>query len=198
MAWVAPVYDRTQKDVDDKTAKGYLTYADLNRIEGDMEYLEGRFTDILQELVDYGVQIFVPVAGDFLPTYTNWPRSLTFKTDWQLGDIIDYAESKNIGTNLVVLCNTNSDFENNYQVGGRILSCPSNLNLATVTTINDIEQRLLIRYNATVSLKAYYEALIGSYYDAVYGGGMTTTNTNAVYGGTMTTVNTNTVSGGTF
>lgn len=43
MAWIDPVYDRTQTDIDDQTAKGYYNAADLNRIEQNCEYLAGIF-----------------------------------------------------------------------------------------------------------------------------------------------------------
>jgi hypothetical protein len=41
--WVTPIYDRTQLDVTNKTAKGYYNYTDLNRIEQDCDYLAALF-----------------------------------------------------------------------------------------------------------------------------------------------------------
>ena len=41
--WVTPIYDRTQLDVTNKTAKGYYNYVDLNRIEQDCDYLAALF-----------------------------------------------------------------------------------------------------------------------------------------------------------
>lgn len=37
--WQTPIYDRTQSDIDNKTSKGYLNISDLNRIEGNIEYI---------------------------------------------------------------------------------------------------------------------------------------------------------------
>ena len=37
--WIQPVYDRTQSDIANKTAKGYYNLDDLNRIEQDCTYL---------------------------------------------------------------------------------------------------------------------------------------------------------------
>lgn len=37
--WVEPVFDRVQLDIEQQTSKGKLSYADLNRIEYNMEYL---------------------------------------------------------------------------------------------------------------------------------------------------------------
>ena len=39
MAWQEPIYDRTIDDIENKTKKGYLNVEDLNRIEGNIEYL---------------------------------------------------------------------------------------------------------------------------------------------------------------
>lgn len=43
MAWIDPVYDRTQGDIDSQTPKGYCNADDLNRIEQNCEYLAGIF-----------------------------------------------------------------------------------------------------------------------------------------------------------
>lgn len=37
--WQQPIYDRTSKDITDKTNKGYLNYTDMNRIEGNIEFI---------------------------------------------------------------------------------------------------------------------------------------------------------------
>ncbi len=39
--WILPVYDRTQEDIDNKTSKAFLNASDLNRIEGNSDYLRG-------------------------------------------------------------------------------------------------------------------------------------------------------------
>lgn len=39
MAWIEPVYDRTQTDIDNKTPKGHYNVDDLNRIEENCTYL---------------------------------------------------------------------------------------------------------------------------------------------------------------
>lgn len=43
MAWIDPVFDRAQSDIDDQTPKGHYNADDLNRIEQDCEYLAGIF-----------------------------------------------------------------------------------------------------------------------------------------------------------
>lgn len=43
MAWIEPVYDRSQTDIDNKTPKGHYIVDDLNRIEQDCAYLAGIF-----------------------------------------------------------------------------------------------------------------------------------------------------------
>lgn len=44
--WIEPVFDRTQTDCDNKTAKGSLSVADLNRIEGNMRYIDERIIEL--------------------------------------------------------------------------------------------------------------------------------------------------------
>ena len=39
MKWIKPVADRTEEDIKNKTCKAYLNKKDLNRIEGNIEYL---------------------------------------------------------------------------------------------------------------------------------------------------------------
>lgn len=43
MAWIEPVYDRAQSDIDIMTKKAYYSADDLNRIEQDCAYLAGIF-----------------------------------------------------------------------------------------------------------------------------------------------------------
>ena len=42
MAWINPVFDRTDEDVREKTPKGFLKYDDLNRIEQNLSHLEAK------------------------------------------------------------------------------------------------------------------------------------------------------------
>lgn len=37
--WQQPIYSRTSKDIENKTNKGYLNYTDMNRIEGNIEFI---------------------------------------------------------------------------------------------------------------------------------------------------------------
>lgn len=39
MAWIEPIFDRTEDDILAKTSKAYITYQDLNRIEENIDYL---------------------------------------------------------------------------------------------------------------------------------------------------------------
>ena len=43
MAWIEPIYNRTQADIDTPTPKGHYNASDLNRIEQDCNYLAGMF-----------------------------------------------------------------------------------------------------------------------------------------------------------
>jgi hypothetical protein len=43
MSLVAPVYDRTQQDIANRTAKAFLNVADYQRIEANLQYLAGLF-----------------------------------------------------------------------------------------------------------------------------------------------------------
>lgn len=44
MVWVQPVYDRTQADVVSRAPKAYYSANDLNRIEGNLQYLSSVLT----------------------------------------------------------------------------------------------------------------------------------------------------------
>lgn len=61
--WIQPIYDRKQSDIDNKTSKGYMNYTDMNRIEGNIEYIA--------ELMGVSVEtktwttLTVPTSEDF-------------------------------------------------------------------------------------------------------------------------------------
>ncbi|WP_101698494.1 hypothetical protein [Clostridium minihomine] len=61
--WIAPVYDRTQADIDGRTVKGYYNATDLNRIEQDCEYLAGIFSVIVNTRVWSRTDF--PTPGEF-------------------------------------------------------------------------------------------------------------------------------------
>lgn len=39
MAWVKPIYDRTEQDIRERTSKAFLNEWDANRLESNLEYL---------------------------------------------------------------------------------------------------------------------------------------------------------------
>lgn len=43
--WIKAIFDRTLRDIERRTAKGYLNAVDLNRIENNLEYLSGRLNE---------------------------------------------------------------------------------------------------------------------------------------------------------
>lgn len=67
--WTQPIYDRTQEDIDNKTSKGYMNYKDMNRIEGNIEYIA--------ELMAVSVEtkkwttLTVPTSEDFTRIKSN-------------------------------------------------------------------------------------------------------------------------------
>lgn len=89
MAWITPIYDRTSADVDfarrnqgsTEDLKGALNYSDLNRIEGNVQYLA-------QTLREHG--------------YTS---AVTVKTDWNGTDIPTLKQLNRIRDNVVALIN---------------------------------------------------------------------------------------------
>lgn len=50
MAWVDAVIDRTQADIQNKTAKGYLNVADWERIDGNTTHVRGMFHALRRDL----------------------------------------------------------------------------------------------------------------------------------------------------
>jgi hypothetical protein len=56
-AWISPVTDRAQSDIDGKTSKAYLNTADLNRIEGNIAHL----SEFLNSK-GYKIPLFPPVV----------------------------------------------------------------------------------------------------------------------------------------
>ena len=80
--WVEPVYDRTPQDVAAKNKKGVLNYADLNRIEGNTEYL-----------------------SDALLAHGYLGAIQLIKTDWQMTDMIYLSDMNRILANCIRLNN---------------------------------------------------------------------------------------------
>ncbi len=63
MAWINPIYDRKQEDIQNLTYKAYLNYDDFNRIEGNIQFLN----EIVERFVNTGINAV---------------------SDWTVGDII--------------------------------------------------------------------------------------------------------------
>lgn len=85
MAWIEPIIDRSATDIKNKTSKAYLNYTDLNRIEGNTEYLK----DLL---ISYG--------------YSNGITNLSIKTNWTYSDLITRTEADRIRNNINALRDT--------------------------------------------------------------------------------------------
>ena len=77
MSWVTPITDRTQADIANKVSKAYLNFADLNRIEGNIEY----------------VRSVLVSAGYYVPT-------MTIKTNWVETDMIYLIDLERIRSNI--------------------------------------------------------------------------------------------------
>jgi len=81
MPWTEPIIDRTFADVINGTSKGYINATDLNRIEGNCEYLADKLTE-------YGHRI-----------------SISTKTDWTMQDFPYRSEIDRIRDNVNALIN---------------------------------------------------------------------------------------------
>ena len=91
MAWISPIYDRTQADVDlirldptNENNKGAYNYTDLNRIENNCEYVMNLLND----------------SGLFY-----YPITIQVKTDWNVKDIPHIEEINRIRKNILTLKN---------------------------------------------------------------------------------------------
>ena len=66
--WIEPITNRTQADIDNKTAIAFLNPDDFNRIEGNIEYLTEKLNEFLFEIQT--------------ESETDWNNSkIPFKTD---------------------------------------------------------------------------------------------------------------------
>ena len=91
MAWIDPIYDRTQADVDlikldptNSNNKGAYNYTDLNRIESNCEYIMNLLNN--SDLFYYPINIEV-------------------KTDWNVKDIPHIKDINRIRQNILTLKN---------------------------------------------------------------------------------------------
>lgn len=116
------IYDRTQDDVNNRTAKGYINYTDLNRIENAIKELE-------QEL-----------------RYHSYPlgETLVNKTDWHKEDGLSASDIENIPTlaHLQRLVHNVDTLYNSYYKYPTTPQVPLTLENATYNTANDIEHIL--------------------------------------------------------
>lgn len=89
--WIAPIYDRTSYDVQQRTEKGYLNIEDLNRIEGNIQFLA--------ETVGASVST-ITWTHDTLPTINQFDRILnnitSIKNSWSI--IVDDNPQEPINT----------------------------------------------------------------------------------------------------
>lgn len=91
MAWISPIYDRTQADVDlirldptNENNKGAYNYTDLNRIENNCEYV--------MNLLNNSGLFYIPVT-------------IEVKMDWNVRDIPHIKEINRIRQNIITLMN---------------------------------------------------------------------------------------------
>lgn len=80
MSWIEPICDRSQQDVEQRTAKGYCNAADLNRLENNSR------------------EVAALMAAD-----RGWMGQLDFCTDWQSDSLPTQAELERICDNLAAL-----------------------------------------------------------------------------------------------
>lgn len=99
MAWIEPIFDRTQSDVDLGLRKGKLGYSDLNRIEGNMEYI-----------LDMLGMVYVP---------NNWShRPIPLKEDFER--ILEGLQKIEAGISISLLPSIPSHPINQYEKINRI------------------------------------------------------------------------------
>jgi len=79
MAWVAPITDRTEIDISNKTSMAYLNYTDLNRIEGNTRYI-----------------------NDYIASY-GYSSGITNIKTWVVGESLTKVEADRIRNNIQLL-----------------------------------------------------------------------------------------------
>jgi hypothetical protein len=126
MAWITPIYDRTQADVTNKTAKGKLNDTDLNRIETDIEDLKVR-------VLAYG--------------YDNGISDIESKS-WDDEDIAFKTELDRIRDNLNLL----KEQYHNYS-GSPVVT---NTNYLNWEKVNDIEKNLQLLNKALTDMATVF------------------------------------------
>lgn len=114
MAWVTPVYDRVSSDVTNRRPKGYLNYEDLNRIEGNIEFIRDNMEDL--KIIWFDV------------LYGNT------KIDWFRTDFIYLSDLEKILENVKTI---EDYFYSAYQ------ELPTDMNNPNYIKMNQIEKALL-------------------------------------------------------
>jgi hypothetical protein len=83
MIWKHPIFDRTSDDLRTLSTKAYINAEDLNRIEGNIEYL-----------------------STVLNKYAYHHQIVIGKTDWKLDDLPRISDIKRICENIMILVNS--------------------------------------------------------------------------------------------
>ena len=83
--WIEPIFDRTISDIQLMTEKGHFQHLDMNRIEGNLEYIADSIGVILTSKTDW--------TREDLPNFQDWQRVLnnlvTVKEAWVVANIPD-------------------------------------------------------------------------------------------------------------
>ena len=106
------IYDRTTKDLYDKTDKAYYNASDLNRVETATEYI-----------------------AKLLKLYSYFKSDLVCKKDWLMTDFPTSSEMERYLTNIHLLIDS-------FYIKKDTPSLPTNMNYLDIKKANDIEKIL--------------------------------------------------------
>lgn len=98
------VSDRTNEDVQRRTAKGVYGVSDVNRVEGAVAYIAGLMVALPEELREYAQTLGVDWNDLYDVPYVPEMFLLTTKSDWNELDIFDQADSDRYLENVEALC----------------------------------------------------------------------------------------------
>lgn len=99
------ITDRTQEDVQNRTAKGAYNVSDMNRVEDVTAYLIGIMIALPDELKAYAKELGVEWNEFYNVPYDPERLRLIVKTDWTMADIPNTMDSERYLGNISVLCN---------------------------------------------------------------------------------------------
>lgn len=139
--------------ITDRTAASKYNASDINRVEGAVDYLVGRFNDLPGELLDYQESLDVSPDALYEVSYSHPVATPTTKTDWTGLDkprTSDYARYlSNVG-----------DVRDVTALPEGTPETPADLDYMTHTKVNNIELILLAVDTATLAIEAEIKASI--------------------------------------